>query len=78
MIGFCPHKKVESVEASKDDVPCVMCEMAMTQLKDMIKDNKTEAAIKHNLELLCTVLPKTIKKDCVQFVDQYSDQVILS
>lgn len=40
MIHLCPAEP-EAV-ASKDDVSCVMCEYAMTQLDQMLGDHKTE------------------------------------
>ena len=43
MLNLCPPKKIQAIE--KDDVPCVMCEFAMKQLEEMIKDNKTEVII---------------------------------
>lgn len=85
LLGLCPapsdevpvpgHAALET-EPVKDDVSCVMCEYAMTQLDEMIKDDKTEESIKHALENMCTLLPKSIKAECNLFVDIYTDKII--
>lgn len=83
LLGLCPAPSDEAPapghaveEPIKDDVTCVMCEYAMTQLDEMIKDDKTEESIKHALENMCSVLPKSIKPECTLFVDMYTDKII--
>lgn len=74
MIHLCPAQP-ESMPR-KDDVSCVMCEYAITQLDKMLGDHKTEEEIRQALDQLCSVLPKTVRAECQLFVDTYTDQVI--
>lgn len=80
MLHLCPSEEQveDSVEDSdeKPDVSCVVCEYALTQLEDILEDNKTEASIKEALDKLCALLPKSAKPECEIFVDMYTDQVI--
>ncbi|CAL4060457.1 unnamed protein product, partial [Meganyctiphanes norvegica] len=83
LLGLCPAPSNEAPtpghaveEPVEDDVSCVMCEYAMEQLDEMIKDDKTEDSIKHALENLCSKLPKSIKGECKFFVDLYTDKII--
>ncbi|XP_076060400.1 prosaposin [Oratosquilla oratoria] len=74
LLHLCPAS-LEKDEV-KDDVSCVMCEYAMTQLEEVLKDKKTEESIRHALETLCSSLPKSIEKECDMFVDAYTEQII--
>lgn len=74
MIKLCPSVRV--VVAVNDDVSCVMCEYALTQLDQMLGDHKTEEEIRQALDHLCSVLPKTLSGECQAFVDTYTEQII--
>ncbi len=45
-------------------------------LDQMITKNSTEQEIKQALENLCHYLPRNINDECVDLVDQYTDQII--
>ncbi|XP_071537348.1 uncharacterized protein Sap-r isoform X2 [Panulirus ornatus] len=76
MLHLCPaHTEVEE-STHGEDVSCVMCEYAMTQLEEMLQDHKTEEDIRHALDNLCSLLPKSVEAECQIFVDTYTDQVI--
>nr|ADK94870.1 saposin isoform 1 [Penaeus monodon] len=80
MLHLCPSEgeseEAEQVTSEKPDVSCVVCEYALTQLEDMLEDNRTEAGIESALERLCALLPKSARKECDMFVEMYTDQVI--
>ncbi|XP_068207263.1 prosaposin [Palaemon carinicauda] len=80
ILHLCPSEQ-QLEEASgayveKEDVTCVMCEYAMTQLEDILQDHKTEDNIRNALDTLCSYLPKSVKDECQVFVDTYTDQII--
>ncbi|XP_043267105.1 prosaposin [Venturia canescens] len=55
---------------------CPLCLLAVTQLEEMVKNEKTEENIEKALEKLCMHLPKSLITDCNGLVQQYSQQVI--
>lgn len=59
-----------------DDVECVICEFAMQYLEKALSDKKTKDEIEHVVHVVCNHLPKTVAKECNQFVDNYADVVI--
>ncbi|KAJ3665487.1 hypothetical protein Zmor_000980 [Zophobas morio] len=66
-----------SVHAPITDNPeCVLCEFVMKEIQDQLKDNNTEEAIKRAVHNICSVMPKSIGKECNQFVDEYADTII--
>lgn len=51
MLHLCPSEgesEEEAMQATSDkpDVTCVVCEYALTQLEDMLEDNRTEVCLK--------------------------------
>jgi saposin len=57
-------KKVNSVE-------CSLCKYIVGYVDTVIQNNKSEAAIEHALEKVCTILPHALNSSCVQFVDTF-------
>ncbi|XP_020280351.1 prosaposin [Pseudomyrmex gracilis] len=91
MIHVCPSKellnmfeqipkkfKLESVaEEHVEDKPnCPLCLLAVTQIYNAIKANKTEANIEAELGKLCDHLPHSLTKQCTDFVKAYSKELI--
>ncbi|XP_076239363.1 prosaposin isoform X2 [Calliopsis andreniformis] len=86
MLHLCPSQRLmqlwESVPTkymleSKEEKPsCPLCLLAVTQVYDVIKNNKTEANIQAELDKLCTHLPRSLKDQCINLVDDYSKQII--
>lgn len=74
MIHLCPA--VVAASEVKDDVSCVMCEYAMTQLDQILGDHRTEEEIQQALDHLCSMLPQAVQGECQVFVDTYTDQII--
>jgi len=60
----------------QDANTCALCEFAISELYNKIKDDKTEANVKKELEMVCGYLPKSIRTDCVHLVDMYTEQII--
>jgi uncharacterized protein YbgA (DUF1722 family) len=48
----------------------------MKQLDDMLKDNTTEHNIEEDLKMVCKFVPGTIRKDCYNFISEYSRSII--
>ncbi|XP_053383474.1 uncharacterized protein LOC123564714 [Mercenaria mercenaria] len=55
---------------------CVICEYVIEKLDDVLKGNRSEAAIKSALDKVCSLLPDTISGECDEFVNQYSNIII--
>lgn len=55
---------------------CVICEFIMTELEHVLENKTTEDDIKNAVHHICNDLPKSVKKDCNNFVNQYADMVI--
>ncbi|KAM4031450.1 prosaposin [Anomaloglossus baeobatrachus] len=56
---------------------CEICEMVVTKLEDLLKKNSTEEYIKEALEKICNIVPSKYHDKCVEFIDQYSEAVII-
>lgn len=59
-----------------DDGVCTICEFAMRYIDKVIGNEKNRNAIEKAVHDVCNHLPKTVAKDCNQFVDQYADALI--
>ncbi|XP_078453812.1 prosaposin isoform X2 [Lampetra planeri] len=64
------------VPSLKGGPNCVICEFVMEKLEELIGNNKSEAAIVKDLELVCSHLPSTIASECKEFVDTYGRAAI--
>ncbi|XP_062575849.1 prosaposin-like isoform X2 [Saccostrea cucullata] len=62
--------------ASTASVECVICEYVMSEVDDILKENRSRQAIENALQTVCSKLPSTISKECSDFVNQYADLVI--
>ncbi|XP_014467391.1 PREDICTED: prosaposin isoform X2 [Dinoponera quadriceps] len=68
--GFLLREKVE------DKPSCPLCLLAVTQIYNAIKDNKTEATIEAELDKLCKHLPNSLTDQCYDFVKSYSKELV--
>uniref|UniRef100_A0A7M5V5S7 Proactivator polypeptide n=1 Tax=Clytia hemisphaerica TaxID=252671 RepID=A0A7M5V5S7_9CNID len=66
-------KKVTNV---KDDLTCTVCQDALEVLDNIIKENKTEEAIKNGLDKLCSLLPSSLSGECQSLVTLYGDAIL--
>jgi len=79
-IGLCPP--AESVVALdpnhvvNDKPTCPLCLLATQSIIDKLKNNKTEEAIKKELDKLCLDLPKSLAGECRDFVDTYEQELL--
>ena len=48
----------------------------MSELDNILKDNRSKEAIENALKMVCSKLPSTISQECSDFVNQYADLVI--
>ena len=58
------------------DTGCVLCEYVITTLDSMLEDKTNKAEIKSDLEKLCSLLPKSVRGQCDNFVETYTDLII--
>lgn len=54
---------------------CVMCEFAMSALEKQLINNHTEENMKRTIDFLCAHLPDTVADMCIDFVEQYGDEI---
>lgn len=59
-----------------DPPTCVLCEFVMTKLESEIKNASTQEEIKHTVENICKIMPKTVTKSCNKFIDQYTSTIL--
>ncbi|RZC39950.1 prosaposin [Asbolus verrucosus] len=69
-------KSIQSSAAISDNPQCVICEFVMKEIQDELKDNKTEEDIKRTVHNICNHLPRSVAKECNDFVNEYADTVI--
>uniref|UniRef100_A0A8D8XLW1 Prosaposin n=1 Tax=Cacopsylla melanoneura TaxID=428564 RepID=A0A8D8XLW1_9HEMI len=67
---------VASTPEHGDSQACILCEFVMTKLDNILKDRKTDEQIKHAVHSVCHLMPKTIRQECDDFVNKYSDLII--
>lgn len=67
------HSAVQSPAMTVEETPmCIMCEFIMTQLDMELKDKKSQDDIKHTIEKICFIMPKTVRHDCDKFMEKYA------
>jgi len=64
------------VQETQDKPYCTICEYVINTVDQMLEDNKTEKEIEVSLDKVCYVLPASVKKNCLDFVRDYTDQMI--
>lgn len=60
----------------KDPPSCVLCEFVMTKLESELKNATTQDEIKHTVENICKIMPRTVSKSCNKFIDQYISTIL--
>ncbi|XP_076287600.1 prosaposin isoform X2 [Lasioglossum baleicum] len=86
ILRLCPTKKFMKLWSSipakytlteKTDRPsCPLCLLAMTQIYNVIKNNRTEANIEAALDKLCNHLPESLSQECTDLVEGYSKELV--
>eukprot|EP00092_Neocalanus_flemingeri_P033617 GFUD01036545.1.p1 GENE.GFUD01036545.1~~GFUD01036545.1.p1 ORF type:complete len:893 (-),score=233.50 GFUD01036545.1:245-2923(-) len=80
-LDLCASTEVGSVQTvptpvEVGDSTCILCEYVITTIDSMLEDKANEAQIKAALETVCSILPKSIEKQCDNFVVTYTDIII--
>lgn len=73
-----PNLNVDYLErnAVNEKPTCPFCLLAMQEIENVIQSNKTKDNIEHVLDQLCNHLSDKLKSQCVEFVKQYSAEVV--
>ncbi|CAF0834829.1 unnamed protein product [Didymodactylos carnosus] len=66
-----PSVVVPPSSLSASDLECSICKYVLNYLDNVLKDNKSEAAIVDALDKVCTILPDKEKKQCIILVNAY-------
>ncbi|KMQ91333.1 proactivator polypeptide, partial [Lasius niger] len=64
------------IQEIQDKPSCPLCLLAVKQIYDVVKDNKTEASIEAELDKLCDHLPRSLTDQCTDFVKAYSKELV--
>ncbi|KAI8797151.1 proactivator polypeptide, partial [Biomphalaria glabrata] len=77
-IKFCSAtvKDLQQLVKTSSNPKCVLCEFIMTQLDNILAQNKSEAQIEEALEKVCSFMPETLTKECNDFVNTYGPLII--
>nr|ALX00059.1 proactivator polypeptide [Melanoplus sanguinipes] len=77
-LGICPSEKalIDLSNVVYDKPSCPLCLLAVQDLQNTLKNNRTEASIKQALEGLCSKLSKSLAAECEKFVEDYSDELV--
>jgi len=60
----------------QDDSLCVLCEFVVTQIEAILGDNATDQQIIQAVEHICDILPKTVRPQCKNFIEQNGQALI--
>ncbi|XP_067617016.1 uncharacterized protein Sap-r isoform X2 [Eurosta solidaginis] len=60
----------------RDPPSCVLCEFVITKLETELRNVTTQDEIKHVVQNICKMMPKTVVKSCNKFIDQYANMII--
>lgn len=60
----------------QDKPSCPLCLLAVRQIYEVIKDNRTQANIEAELDKLCNHLPHSLTGECTDFVQAYSKELV--
>ncbi|KAM6347255.1 prosaposin isoform 2-T2 [Alca torda] len=72
--------KMETVEKAsvqeKTFSVCEICETMVKEVTGLLESNKTEEEIVHEMEVVCYLLPGSVKDQCKDFIDVYGQALI--
>jgi saposin len=57
-------------------VDCIICQYIVHELENILKNNKSEEAVKEALEEICTIVPKSIQQQCTSLISTYSEYIV--
>jgi saposin len=69
-------RDVQQSPIVNNNAQCIICEFVMKEIQDQLKDNKTEEDIIKTVHDICNYMPRSVSKECNDFVDEYGDTVI--
>lgn len=71
-----PHIRVaRSADKANADTKCILCEFVLKEIDSLVSDNATEQEILSALEKVCSILPSTLRSECVSFIDTYGPTI---
>ncbi|XP_072916662.1 prosaposin-like isoform X2 [Hemitrygon akajei] len=71
-----PASRIPQQEGFSQLPQCELCLLIVEKLLSMLPEEKTESAIIHLLDEICSHLPESVSKECKDFVDKYGREVI--
>lgn len=79
LVRACPSNKdsIEVFMQAKPEKPnCPLCLLAVTKLEEVVTNKHSKQSIRDALASLCNHLSGSIKAECVDFVNTYSDELV--
>lgn len=55
---------------------CIICEYVIKELDSMLDGNRTKAAVENALDKVCSIMPSSVRDECVKFVDKYTPEIL--
>jgi len=68
-----PKEVQSSISTSTE---CILCEYVMGEIEKILENNKTEDEIIAALDKVCNIMPSTVRKSCLDFVNTYGPAII--
>jgi len=68
--------KVMAGQSNAPSPQCVLCEFVVKELDSLLSSNATEEEILAALDKVCSIMPDTIKQQCLDFVNTYGPAII--
>lgn len=79
LIKACPSEEVKDVEIfmrATSSANCPLCLYAVTELEALVKGDKSKKKIQEALDEVCDKLPGSLKPECTDFVNTYTNELI--
>jgi saposin len=76
---FPASKEIASNPVSQDakrGCTCVLCEYVLHDIQKILMDQTTDKSIKHAVEKVCSLAPKAVREECVDFIEDYGDSLL--
>ncbi|XP_062913191.1 prosaposin-like [Mobula hypostoma] len=71
-----PASQIPQQEGFSALPQCELCLLIVEKLLSLLPEEKTESAVIHLLDEICSYLPKSYSKECQDFVEEYGKRVI--
>jgi hypothetical protein len=72
-----PDSPLDTVNQSKIQIDCEICNYIIKHIEQMIGSNKIKSEIENALKLICHIIPTSMTEQCELFVKTHHDNIVL-